>query len=274
MAQTYTYDKLDQPEILKHLFRPDPSPAPVPEHAEDMMIATGDDCDLHLRAFASDQKAKPVILFFHGNGEQVSDYTDIADKFNQQMGVSVLLAEYRGYGLATGIPTASAMMKDSQLLLKRGLQWQKDNGYTGKFLVMGRSLGSVSAIELTYTNPDKIDGLLVDSGFAYSIPVLQNIGIDTDALELSEDDCFKNLEKIRQIDKAFYSIHGAKDELIAVDNASTLVSEALSTQKEFQIVPGADHNSIFADTGDMYFEVMNRFVKNIGIMRKKKVGVR
>ncbi len=274
MSTSYTYEKLDHPDILKHLFHPEPSSAPVPQDCEEIMIPTEDQYTLHLRAFGSDNKEGGVILFFHGNGEQVSDYTDIAEQFKTQLGISFLAAEYRGYGLSTGTPTATNMMADCQLFFERALQWKEKNGYTGKFLMMGRSLGSACAIELVYSNPDQTDALLIDSGFAYTLPVLQSIGIDTAALNLTEADCFNNLEKIKHIDKATYVIHGAKDDLILVENASNLVSEALSIQKELQIVPGATHNSIFSDTGKMYYEVMNRFIKGIGIMRKKKVGVR
>lgn len=274
MSTPYSYEKLDQKDLLKYLFSPEPSATPAPEGCEEIMIPTEDQCELHLRAFPSDIKDKPVILFFHGNAEQVSDYTDIAEQFKKHVGASFLAAEYRGYGLATGTPTATNMMHDCQLILDRALQWKNDNEYAGKFLVMGRSLGCVSAIELVHNNPEQIDALLIDSGFAYTLPVLETVGVDTAALNLTESDCFNNLEKIKHIDKPLYVIHGAKDDLILVDNASTLVSEALSIQKELQLVPGATHNSIFADTGKMYYEIMNRFIKGIGIMRKKKVGVR
>jgi hypothetical protein len=174
MSTSYTYEKLDQEVLLQHLFHPEPSSAPMPDNCEDIMIPTED-----------------------RNGEQGSDYTDIAEQFKKILGISFLAAEYRGYGLATGTPTATSMMQDCQLILKRTLQWKEDNGYNGKLLIMGRSLGCASAIELVHTNPKQVDALLIDSGFAYTIPVLQAVGVDTEALNITESDCFNNLPKIQ-----------------------------------------------------------------------------
>lgn len=275
MSTPFTYSKLDHPEVLKHLFTPQTSSQPVPENGEEIMLKTADGCALHLRAFASEMKDKPVILMFHNGDEQVSDYTDIAGQFIKNMGTSVLVAEYRGYGLATGSATVTNMMADSQLFLEQALQWKEDNGFTGKFVCMGFGLGCAPAIEVVHNNAEQTDALFIDSGFTFTLPVLEALGIDVKSLNISEDDCFHNLEKIQKIDQALYVIHMGKDDFIDMANPSNLVSESCGRQKELQIVPGkAENCSILQVTGNMYFEVMNRFVKLIGIVRKKKVGVR
>lgn len=276
MSTTYNYAKLDQPEVLKQLFSPKASSSQVPDHCEDMMISTDDDAQLHLRAFPSELKDKAVILYFHDGNEDVGDYTDIAAQFIKNMGTSVLVAEYRGFGLATGTSTTSNMMSDCQLLFDRALQWKKDNNFTGKFACMGRGIGCAPAIEVVHQNSKDTDALFIDSGFTFTLPVLEKLGIDVKALEISENDCFHNLEKIQEISQALYVIHMAQDEFIPMDNPSNLVPESLSKQKELQLVPGkADEGQTILDvTGNMYFEVMNRFTKLIGILRKKKVGVR
>lgn len=276
MSQSYAYDKLDQPEVLKHLFTPQPlSEESLPTTCQDMTISSGDDITLHLRAFPSETKDKPVILYFHDGSEQVSQYTDIANQFIKQMGTSVLIAEYRGFGRSTGTPSVSNMMADSQLFFEKALQWKTDNGFTGKFAIMGKGLGCAPAIEVVHNNPKNTDALLIDSGFTFTLPVLESLGVDIGTLSLSEKDGFHNLEKIQTITKALYVIHMAKDDFIDMDNPANLVSEALSKQKELQLVPGkADNESILDVTGNMYFEVLNRFMKVIGVLRKKKVGVR
>lgn len=276
MSTTYSYEKLDQPEALKHIFQTKSSSDPAPDSGTDLMIDTADDCTLQLRAFPSEMKDKPVILFFHDQNEEVNDYNEIAAQYIKNMGTSFLIAGYRGYGQATGSPSVTTMMTDCQALFEKALQWKNDNNFTGKFICMGLGLGCVSAIEVVFNNPSKTDALLVDSGFTFSIPVLTAMGVDVKALNLTEDDGFHNLEKIRKIEKPLYVIHMAKDDFIHMDNASNLVSESLGKQKELQIVPGKadDNQSILEVTGNMYFEVMNRFVKMIGIVRKKKVGVR
>jgi alpha-beta hydrolase superfamily lysophospholipase len=58
------------------------------------------------------------ILFFHGNGEIVSDYDELGPVYNQ-MGINFLAIDYRGYGRSTGQPTVSAMMKDCRPTLQK-----------------------------------------------------------------------------------------------------------------------------------------------------------
>ncbi len=276
MSTTYNYTKLDQPEVLEHFFRPQPPITTVPENSEDILIPTDDGNTLHIRAFPSELKDKTVILYFHDRDEQVADYTDIAAQFIKNLGTTVLFGEYRGFGLATGTPTVSTMMSDCQRIFTQALQWKKEHNYTGKFACMGRGIGCVPAIEVVSNNPKQTDALLIDSGFTFSIPVLEAMGIDVKTLGITEDDCFHNLEKIQHISQALYVIHMAIDDFIPMDNPSNLCAEAISRQKQFQLVPGrADvGQSILDVTGDMYFEVMNRFVKVIGNVRKKKVGIR
>lgn len=69
----------------------------------------------------------------------------------------------------------------------------------GKLFVMGRSLGSASAIEIASTYASEIGGLIVESGFAYIIPLLKLLGIDVDAIRIYEDKCPSNTQKISLI---------------------------------------------------------------------------
>ena len=267
------YEKLDQPAVTSLLFHPRADEAPVPEGCEDSMVAMEDGTKIHVRYHLIDDLSKPAILFFHGNGEIVSDYDDVAPGF-QSMDVSFIAAEFRGYGRSDGAPLASKMMIDSSEILSAVEKELTDRGFTGKLLVMGRSLGSAPAMGLAARFPQRVAGLLIDSGFAYTRPLLQTIGVDVDGLGIAEEDGLGTLNNIKQVLNATYILHGQNDEIIALDNASHLIAECPAAQKEFQMVPGAGHNNIMQVTGKMYFEVMGRFVKKIGQVRKKKKGVR
>lgn len=268
---TFSYTKLDAPEITNLLFHPQSDPGHAcPESATDLLIDTDDGGNLHLRCHPVADAVK-AVLFFHGNGELVSDYDDIALAFNK-LGVTFLAAEYRGYGLSTGEISASVMMADAEIYFNEARTFLDKNDFTGKFLVMGRSLGTAPAIDLAFRYPKIVKGLLIDSGFAFTLPLLENLGLDVQ--DMTEDDGFGNLAKIQKTGCSTYIIHGQKDEIISLENCSTLMSESEARQKEFQMVPGAGHNTIFDVAGPMYFEVLQRFLKNVGIMRKKKSGIR
>lgn len=274
MPTPYTYDKLDQEGVTEYIFPPTaPSSSACPEGAEDLHIEVDNGATIHLRFFPAADRQSPCLLFFHGNGETVADYDDAGSMHNKS-GTTFIAAEYRGYGLSTGTPSATTMISDCHAILEAVIAWRQAKEYTGKLLVMGRSLGSASAIELAWAHADVIDALLIDSGFALTIPLLQTIGVDVDGLGLKEDNGFHNLDKIKQISMATYIIHGQHDEIISLTNASELIAESPALQKEFQTVPGAGHNTIMTVAGPMYYEVMGRFIDKIGKVRKKRSGIR
>jgi len=101
------YSAFDRPEILRFLFHPgsEESISPSVEGAKDFTIPVEDGFFIGAGLNGSD-KAAQVILFFHGNGEIVSDYNDYGPVYSN-MGINVLPVDYRGYGRSTGSPTVT-----------------------------------------------------------------------------------------------------------------------------------------------------------------------
>ena len=111
------YSILDRPEILMFLFHPRPewSGSSPLEGTEDILIPVDNDTALGCRVHIAGKRA-PTILFFHGNGEIVADYADMSTVYNN-IGINFIPVDYRGYGRSTGIPTVTAMIKDSHVIL-------------------------------------------------------------------------------------------------------------------------------------------------------------
>ncbi len=89
--------KLDRPEILRLLFFPrpeDPWQAQLPDQCEEVSIPVAPVVALGARFFFSRRNA-PNLLFFHGNGEIVGDYTDLGQIY-QSMGMHFIPVDYRG----------------------------------------------------------------------------------------------------------------------------------------------------------------------------------
>ena len=91
---------------------------------------------------------------------------------------------------------ATTMMKDCHAVFEFTREWLKENGFTGSFIVMGRSLGSASALELASRKKDSVDGLIVESGFAWTGPLLELLGINIESIGFTEEKGFKNMEKM------------------------------------------------------------------------------
>ena len=146
------YSKLDHPDLLSYIFHPrrelyDNTPVGMDSHK----IRVGEGISIHCRFYLCNQAA-PHILFFHGNGEIASDYDDIGPVYNR-FGLNFLAVDYRGYGGSGGSPTVTSMMNDAHTLFQEVRRWMQVRERTGGLVIMGRSLGSASALEIAYHYP-------------------------------------------------------------------------------------------------------------------------
>jgi hypothetical protein len=203
--------------------------------------------------------ASPAILFFHGNGETIDDYEETATIYNR-LGISFLAVEYRGYGLSTGKPTASTMISDAHIIFKDISKWRAQQKHTGPLFIMGRSLGSASALELAAHYEGDIAGLIIESGFAYTVPLLRFIGVDTKGLGITEADCFGNVEKIKKCTKPLLIIHAQYDQFIPVSDADVFLKNSPSRRKQLKVIARADHNSILRFGGAGYYTCVKNFI--------------
>lgn len=256
------YSKLDCPQILSHIFYPQQEqPTPLPPGARDLNFEMEKGVHIGCRFYLADQSA-PSILYFHGNGETISDHDVIGPQYNE-VGINLLVTDFRGYGWSSGQPSVTAMFSDGETLLRETRKWLHENGYTGALFLMGRSLGSACAIDLAAKFSDDIKGLIIESGFADSLPLAQSLGLSLDDFDIAEEECFNNSTKIALVTKPTFILHGARDELIPAVEAEKLQSFCGAKNKEFQVVPGADHNSIIEVAGKLYFRAIKQFIDKI-----------
>jgi pimeloyl-ACP methyl ester carboxylesterase len=244
-STTVDYSLLDNPYVLACLFHPRPSYDLAPgKSAHDVLIPVAESVVIGGR-FHIASPAAANILFFHGNGEIVDDYNDLGPLY-KQLGINFLAVDYRGYGNSTGSPTTSAMLADCHVIFRFVTDWLKDNGYTGALIVMGRSLGSASALELVSHYAEQITGLIIESGFAYTGPLLQLIGVDIDKLGFKESRGIQNLEKIKTFTKPTLIIHAEFDHIIPFSDGQALYNASPAADKRLLKIPYANHNNIFA----------------------------
>lgn len=262
------YSVLDRPEVLMFLFHPRSElPGSIlqtaaPENAmalpKDILIPVKDDVAIGAR-FHMAEKSGASILFFHGNGEIVADYDELGPIYNQ-MGANFLAVDYRGYGRSTGKPTVTAMMRDCHVIFEFVQNWLRQNNYPGPVILMGRSLGSASVLELAAACGDSIDGLIVESGFAFAAPLLQLLGIDLEALGFKEEKGFRNIDKIRNFNKPTLIIHAEFDHIIPFSDGEALYNACSSPDKTLLKIPGANHNDIFMRGLQEYLAAVKKLV--------------
>lgn len=259
---------LDQQEVLKYLFHPrkDQVQSAAPAGV-DFFITVDQGVQLGARFYPAGPE-DPHILFFHGNGEIVSDYDTIGPTYNQY-GISFLVVDYRGYGQSGGVPTASLLLSDSHPIFREVCSWLEKQGRTGLLILMGRSLGSVPALEIASCYQEEIAGLILDSGFARTVPLLKRLGVATETLGISEADGFRNFGKIRNIGKPTLIIHGQRDDIIPLEDADILMANSGSMRKEFMLAAGCGHNDILLHCGEAYFKTISRFAEMLKRLKKQ-----
>jgi len=256
--------KLDQPRALQYIFHPRQEiAANPPAGAVDYAIRVDEGVTIGCRFYIADINA-PSILFFHGNGEIVGDYDDIGPVYNRY-GLNLLAVDYRGYGTSGGTPTVTTMLKDSHAIFKEVRQWLKKKNMHGPLWIMGRSLGSASALELASQYETDSAGLIIESGFAYTVPLLDFLGVNTKALGITEADCFRHIEKIKTVRKPTLIIHAQYDQFIPVSDAEAFLKHSPATKKALRIIPGADHNTILMIASRSYFETIKQFITAKGV---------
>jgi len=204
----------------------------------------------------------PFILFFHGNGEIASDYNDLAPFFNEK-NINFMVVDYRGYGTSTGNPSASSMIHDAHKIFAFTKQLMREKNYKGKFIVMGRSLGSASALELGSNYGDEIDALIIESGFANLIPLLNLLGINSAALGITEDKAFKHKDKIAKCLMATLVIHAEKDHIIPYNDGKILFENSKAQNKKMLTIPQANHNTIFMYGMDDYMKAVETLLQSL-----------
>jgi hypothetical protein len=260
------YSPLDIPEVSGFLFHPrrESIHAVQNERAacRDVLIPVGDSVHLGGRLHLF-HPSYANLLFFHGNGEIVADYDDMAPVY-QRIGVNFCPVDYRGYGRSTGTPSCSTLIRDAHSILDFLTTWLNEKGYKGPVVVMGRSLGSAPAIELAAWSPHRIHGLIVESGFAYTIPLLRSLGLDVERFGLNEAIALGNHIKIGKFRKPTLIIHAELDRIIPFTDALALYDASAAADKWLVKIPEAGHNDIFYHGLTQYMAAMKSFMDKIG----------
>jgi len=252
------YSSIDQPSTLMYIFYPRKDSTLCPENAFDLLAPVDDHVSIHCRFYIGDQKW-PWILFFHGNGEVVSDYDEIAPLYHQR-GLNLIVADYRGYGESNGVPTLTDLVQDAHAILREIMKELSKRELRRDLWIMGRSLGSISALELAYRYQDAIRGLIIESGFPSVVRIMMHLGIPIRDMNLEriDQEC---LEMIQKIFLPTLVIHGEMDSLVPVKEAKDILKHLGTDKKELLIIPSANHNDIMLVGFQKYFDVLQRFIE-------------
>ena len=260
MTGTVDYSVLDIPEFHGIIFYPRPDWSAPPPGASDHTIPVGDGIAVAGRHYPSPHPIA-TILFFHGNGEVASDYDDIAPLYHK-LGASLFVADYRGYGRSSGSPGFASMASDAHKALDYAQALVGKSQDSGALFVMGRSLGSHSAIELAWCCAASLRGLILESGFAHVSRLLKYHRPPGAAPKLEAFE--KGIEaRVKAMKLPVLVVHGEEDTLVPPQHAYRFYENVGSADKTLLTIPGAGHNDIMIVGMREYFAAIEKFVKRL-----------
>jgi hypothetical protein len=252
------YSLIDHPSLLSFVFYPRKDFTFCPKNGFDLSVEVGEGASIFCRFYAGHHDW-PWILFFHGNGEVVSDYDEVSPFYHQKK-MNMVVADYRGYGASTGIPTLTGLAEDAHVIFKEVREELSRRNLRKDLWVMGRSLGSISALELAYHYQEEMRGLIIESGFPSVVRIMFHLGIPVsgEGLEKIDQEC---LERIKKIFLPTLIIHGEQDSLVPLQNAKDIYQHLGTKEKELLIIPSATHNDIMLAGFKEYFNALERFIE-------------
>jgi pimeloyl-ACP methyl ester carboxylesterase len=243
----------DSNQFNQNLFFPREDSSAPPGNAVDIFIKVEENCKVHVRVYRNLQ-ARFSILFFHGNGEIISDYNKIANYF-LELGCEFIVCDYRGYGRSEGVPNLRSTLIDASIIYR---YLRDNNTLNTQTCVMGRSLGSAPAIELCACFSDITCGV-VESGYADPIPLVQRRGLDITDISKEDNALFNNSDKIRLAKCPFLIMHGEFDSLISSEEARLNFKNVSSENKKLDILKGVGHNDMMMAEDNAYFNSLSIF---------------
>lgn len=206
--------------------------------------------------FIDRPQAKTEIVFFHGNGGNLSGYLEIFADFHRQ-GFAVLGFDYRGYGKSTGAPTEPGLYLDTQALIR--CFWERLHRPGRRVVYWGRSLGGTAAAYATTIH--KPDGLVLEAAFSDKQSLLNHYPVYK-VLSIFSRYEFPTSRFLRGLDCPVLVIHGDRDRVVPFQQGQELF-EQLSAEKYFYKVAGAGHNDIHIFSPDAYRQAVRRFIDTI-----------
>jgi hypothetical protein len=194
--------------------------------------------------------ARATLIFSHGNGGNIGNRLDKLKIFHD-LGLNVLLYDYRGYGKSEGRPSENGLYADAQSAYDFAVNDKKIPA--DQIISYGESLGGSVAAHLAANN--KVKAVILDSTFTnledmarLRMPLLAGLAKSK----------FDTLADVANIKSPVLVLHSPNDEIIPYAQGQKLYA-AVKTSKQFVILQG-DHNNGFWKSKNTYVKGLDDFI--------------
>ena len=216
-----------------------PSPPPAPLEEVRLDLASGDCAVAWVHVPPALPSDAPVVLFFHGNGENVETLRR-SGLFEQLggLGVAVVAPDFPGYGRSTGSPSEEGLIATGDA----SLAWARQRYPERPLAVCGWSLGAALAIATVDRHAGEVQGLVALSAWTTLAEVAVKL-FPAFAVKLMLREHYDSQSAAPRIKVPSLVVHGKLDELIPVEQGREIAS-LLGGSKRYVEIPGAGHNDL------------------------------
>jgi pimeloyl-ACP methyl ester carboxylesterase len=212
---------------------------------------------MHCWWIPTDHPKDRYLIYLHGSAYNMGANVDHARRF-KDLGFSVLLISYRGYGQSEGnFPTEAQVYADAEaawdfLVKQRGIK-------PGVIFIYGHSLGGAVAINLAVSHPEA-RALIVEAAFT-SIADMgrRNKLYRLLPIDLITHQRFDSINKINRLKMPVLILHGTEDRVVPFEMSRRLYEQAPSP-KRLKLIRGGGHNNSARVGGAEYLKTVRDFL--------------
>lgn len=222
---------------------------------EDIYFKTEDDVELNAW-FIPAEGAKKTLLFFHGNGGNISHRLDSLKIFHE-LGLSVFIIDYRGYGQSQGTTSEQGTYRDAEAAWR---YLTESRGIPDKnIIIFGRSMGGGVATWLASQYTPNL--LILESAFTSVADMAKHYYpyLPTHLLTRIK---YASIDRIKDIHCPILFSHSKTDEIVPFEFGVQLFEQAQEPKMFMQLEGG--HNDGFIVSGHSYINGIKDFINTYG----------
>jgi fermentation-respiration switch protein FrsA (DUF1100 family) len=193
--------------------------------------------------FVPAEPARGVILFFHGNGGNISHRLESLELFHR-LGLSVFILDYRGYGQSEGRPSEQGTYLDAEAAWRYLTDERQIPPH--QIILFGESLGGAVAAWLAQTRSP--GGLILLSTFT-SIPDMGAQTYPFLPVRLLARVNYNTLARLPEISCPVLIVHSPDDEIVSYSHGQRLFAAA-NTPKKFLGLKGGHNEGVMISVAE------------------------
>jgi fermentation-respiration switch protein FrsA (DUF1100 family) len=225
------------------------TPADIGLAFDEVSLEAADKGKLHAWWVPCD-RARGTLILSHGNGGNISHRMEKLKIFHD-LGLSVLLYDYRGYGKSQGKPSETGVYADAQAAYDFVVNDKKIPAL--QIISCGESLGGSIAARLASKN--SVGLLILDSSFSSLKDIAK---VHYPLVQWLVQSKFDTLGAVRSVKAPVLVLHSRNDEVVPFAQGKRLF-DAANPPKEFVELTG-DHNSGFLRSKTKYVNAIAAFL--------------